>query len=91
MNKQMQHKNKIKINIGAYSTCLIILILSMGYALLNETFTIEATGVIDVPPGEKLWQVILANEEPTLNIAAKYLNSPKHQDIKFALEAKLKE
>ena len=31
------------------------------------------------------------NEEPTLNIAAKYLNSPKHQDIKFALEAKLKQ
>ena len=30
------------------------------------------------------------NEEPTLNIAAKYLNSPKHQDLKFALEAKLK-
>ena len=32
-----------------------------------------------------------ANEEPTLNIAAKYLNSPKHQETKFALEAKLKE
>lgn len=31
-----------------------------------------------------------ANEEPTLNIAARYLNNPKHQDIKFALEAKLK-
>ena len=31
-----------------------------------------------------------ANEEPTLNIAAKYLNAPKHQDIKFALEANLK-
>jgi hypothetical protein len=31
-----------------------------------------------------------ANEEPTLNVAAKYLNLPKHQDIKFALEAKLK-
>ena len=31
-----------------------------------------------------------ANEEPTLNTAAKYLNSPKHQEIKFALEAKLK-
>ncbi len=30
------------------------------------------------------------NEEPTLNMAAKYLNSPKHQDIKFTLEAKLK-
>lgn len=30
------------------------------------------------------------NEEPTLNIAAKYLNTPKRQDIKFALEAKLK-
>ena len=29
-------------------------------------------------------------EDPTLNIAAKYLNSPRHQDIKFALEAKLK-
>ena len=31
-----------------------------------------------------------ANEEPTLNVAAKYLNSPKHQEVKFALEAKLK-
>ena len=30
------------------------------------------------------------NEEPTLNIAAKYLNSPKHQEIKFSIEAKLK-
>lgn len=29
-------------------------------------------------------------EEPTLNIAAKYLNSLKHQEIKFSLEAKLK-
>ena len=32
-----------------------------------------------------------ANEEPTLNIAAKYLNLPKHQEVKFTLEAKLKE
>lgn len=32
-----------------------------------------------------------ANEEPTLNIAAKYLSSPKHQEIKFSLEAKLKQ
>ncbi len=31
------------------------------------------------------------NEESTLNVAAKYLNSPKHQEIKFALEAKLKQ
>ena len=30
------------------------------------------------------------NEEPTLNIAAKFLNVPKNQEIKFALEAKLK-
>lgn len=29
-------------------------------------------------------------EEPTLNIAAKYINNPKHQSIKFALEAELK-
>ena len=29
------------------------------------------------------------NEEPTLNIAARYLNTPKHQDILFALQAKL--
>ena len=32
-----------------------------------------------------------ANEEPTLNVAAKYLNSLKHKDIKFALEASLKQ
>ncbi len=30
-----------------------------------------------------------ANERPTLAIAARYLNSPKHQDIKLSLEAKL--
>lgn len=30
-----------------------------------------------------------ANEEPTLNVAAKFLNVPKHQDILFALQAKL--
>lgn len=30
------------------------------------------------------------NEEPTLNIAAKYLNSPKHQEVLFYLQAKLK-
>lgn len=29
-------------------------------------------------------------EEPTLNIAAKFLNTPKRQELKFALEAKLK-
>lgn len=29
-------------------------------------------------------------EEPTLNVAAKYLNLPKNQEIKFTLEAKLK-
>lgn len=29
------------------------------------------------------------NQEPTLEVAAKYLNNPKHQSIKFALEAEL--
>ena len=29
------------------------------------------------------------NEEPTLNIAAKYLNLPKNQELKFSLEARL--
>ena len=28
--------------------------------------------------------------EPTLNVAAKYLSSPKRQELKFSLEAKLK-
>lgn len=31
------------------------------------------------------------NEEPTLNVAAKYLNSPKRQDLMFTLQAKLKQ
>lgn len=31
------------------------------------------------------------NEEPTLNIAAKFLNLPKNQSLKFSLEAKLKD
>lgn len=30
------------------------------------------------------------NEEPVFSVAARFLNSPKHQDIKFSLEAKLK-
>lgn len=29
-------------------------------------------------------------EESTINVAAKYLNSPKHQDLLFSLQAKLK-
>ena len=32
-----------------------------------------------------------ANEEATLNIAAKYLNERKHQDILFAIQAKVKD
>lgn len=31
------------------------------------------------------------NEEPTLSIAAKYLNMPKHQELLFSLQAKLKD
>lgn len=30
------------------------------------------------------------NQEPTLSIAAQYLNNPKHQELKLMLEAKLK-
>lgn len=29
--------------------------------------------------------------EPTLNVAARYLNSPKRQELKFSIEAKIKE
>lgn len=29
-------------------------------------------------------------EEPTINIAAKYLNNPKHQSIKFSIETEIK-
>lgn len=32
-----------------------------------------------------------ANEESTLTMAAKYLNTPKHQDVLFAIQAKVKE
>lgn len=32
-----------------------------------------------------------SNEESTLNIAAKYLNSPKHQDLLFSIQAKVKQ
>lgn len=32
-----------------------------------------------------------ANEESTLTMAAKYLNAPKHQDVLFAIQAKVKE
>lgn len=32
-----------------------------------------------------------ANEESTLTMAAKYLNTPKHQDVLFAVQAKVKE
>lgn len=29
-------------------------------------------------------------EDPTINVAARYLNNPKHQSVKFAIEAELK-
>lgn len=31
------------------------------------------------------------NQEPTLNVAAAYLSEPKHQELKFSIEAQLKE
>ena len=31
------------------------------------------------------------NEEPTMNIAAKFLNQPKNQTLKFSIESKIKE
>lgn len=31
------------------------------------------------------------NQEPTLSMAAKYLSDPKHQELKFSIEAKLKD
>lgn len=31
------------------------------------------------------------NEDPTLTVAARYLNTPKNQEMKFSIEAKLKE
>lgn len=31
------------------------------------------------------------NEEPTLNVAAKYLNQPNHQDLKLLLESKVQQ
>lgn len=31
------------------------------------------------------------NEEPTINVAAKFLNQPKNQTLKFSIESKLKE
>ena len=30
------------------------------------------------------------NEDPTLNVAARYLNLPKHQELKLSIEAKIK-
>lgn len=58
---------KIKYNIWAYFTCLIILFLSMGYALFNDSLSIGATGIIDVPSGTRFSDVILSKEVPTLN------------------------
>lgn len=29
-------------------------------------------------------------EDPTLSVAAKYLNNPKHQSVKFAIESEIK-
>jgi len=58
---------KIKYNIWAYFTCLIMLFLSMGYALLNDNLSVKATGIIGVPTGEKFSAVILSNEYPTIN------------------------
>lgn len=58
---------KLKYNIWAYFTCLIILFLSMGYALFNDSLSIGATGIIDIPSGSRFNEVILSKEVPTLN------------------------
>ena len=54
-------------NIWAYLTCLVVLILSMGYALFNESLSFNATGIVGPPTGGKLWEIVINNEYPTLN------------------------
>ena len=49
------------------TVCLIIIFISMGYALFNESLSINATGIIGAPPGKRFSEVILSNETPTLN------------------------
>lgn len=58
---------KVKINILVCFSCITILFLSIGYALLSESLTLEATGIIGKPSGEKFSEVILSNELETLN------------------------
>jgi len=58
---------QVKTGIFVYFSCLIILLLTMGYALLNQTLSVEATGIIGTPPKSKFSEVILSNEEATLN------------------------
>jgi len=58
---------KFTNNIWAYLTCLVVLILSMGYALFNESLSFNATGIVGPPTGGKLWEIVINNEYPTLN------------------------
>lgn len=57
----------VKNNILAYLTCLIILFLSMGYALFSDSLSIGATGIVESTNAVVFNEVILVNELPTLN------------------------
>lgn len=48
---------------------------------------VSRSGMYFLPSGEPLCE---AGEDSTLSVTAKYLNTPKRQEIKLALEAKLK-
>lgn len=55
---------------------------------IEEGLVIKKGDYIYTKEGEPMCN---ANQEPTFNVAAAYLNLPKNQDLKFTLEAKLQQ
>lgn len=57
---------------------------------IDEGFISKRGDFLYLISGDERIPLCNNNEEPTMNIAARYLNEPKHQELKFSLEAKVK-
>lgn len=80
---QANSKLFVQVAEDEYLNTKILISESLEYNLIKKRGDYLYLGSDNSPLCEQ-------SEDPTLSMAAKYLNAPKHQEVKLSLEAKLK-
>lgn len=80
---QANAKLFVQVSEDPYLATKVIINEALEYNLIRKKGDYLYNGTDNSPLCEN-------GEDPTLTMAAKYLNSPKHQEVKLSIEAKLK-